>query len=239
MIKTERIAKPLVLADNAGKWTDEYVAAREALSIAVTAEQKRLATKAKDAAERKYNHAQVRSVLRTMFYGGKCAYCESHISHISYPQIEHYKPKDNFPKLCFEWDNLLLGCGVCNGKEYKGTKFPMASDGGFLINPCEDDPEDFFDFVCEPDENSEEGFIAVVRPKKSRGEITEHTLGLNRIPLLRKRTQTLVPYYLSLAQLAGEGDEKSKDILQRFCHPRFEYSAFAKWLWRKFVDKTL
>jgi len=233
MIKVVRTNKPEILAQHADQWKADYLTARAALDAAPSPEEKKQAKKVKDAIEKKYNHPQIREALETMFNNGKCAYCESLITHVGYSQIEHFRPKNSFPELCFEWDNLLLACSVCNGAAYKGTKFPRASDGGFLVNPCEDDPDDLFDFSCELDENSEEGFIAVVRPKHPRGEITEQSLGLNRIPLLRKRIQALVPYYLALAEKAKGGDPKAKALLEKASHPRFEYSAFAKSLLRQ------
>jgi len=85
-----------------------------------------------DVAFCKYNHKQVKDSLKIMF-SGKCAYCESHITHIGFGHIEHFRPKSKFPELCFEWDNLLLGCEICNGK-YKGDKFPESNEGGPFIN---------------------------------------------------------------------------------------------------------
>jgi uncharacterized protein (TIGR02646 family) len=238
MIKVARANEPAILQINAAAWKANYLAAKAALAAAKTKDEIAQAKKAKNDAEKKYNHPQVKTALNTMFNGGKCAYCESHIAHISYPHIEHYRPKDSYPDECFSWKNLLLGCGVCNGKGQKGTKFPKATDGGFLINPCDDDPDDFFDFVCTPDAASEEGFFAKVIPKNPRGVLTEKILGLNRPTLLRKRTQSMVPYFLRLAQLAGEGDAESIDLLKKWCNPRFEFSAFAKSLYKQFVDKT-
>jgi uncharacterized protein (TIGR02646 family) len=228
MIFVERIEKPAILANNEAMWRDAYLSARRRQDMASTPVEQKEAKAARKKAEGKYNHAQVKSALQTMFSGGKCAYCESHIEHIGYSQIEHFRPKDSFPELCFDWDNLLLACGKCNGKSFKGAKFPTTPEGEFLVNPCVDHPEDFFDFRFEEDESAEEGFIAVVRPKNPRGAITEETLGLNRIQLLKKRTQTLLPYYLKLARLAGEGDEEALQLLRRAANPRFEYSAFAR-----------
>lgn len=167
-----------------------------------------------------------------MFYG-KCAYCESKIEHIDYPHIEHYRPKSQFPEYCFDWENLLLACTICNGKEFKGANFPLTSTGEPVLNPCEDEPNNFLQFEIEEEEVSECGYIAIVKPNNERGEITEKTLGLNRLPLLRERTQHLSPYFLYIARKAAEGDTEALHLLQRASNPDFKYSAFAIALLRK------
>ena len=83
-------------------------------------------------------------------FGGKCAYCESRITHVDYGHIEHHVPKagpNGRPKRTFQWSNLLLACGRCNGSENKGDRFPTARQGGPIVNPCKDDPADHFEFV--------------------------------------------------------------------------------------------
>ncbi len=77
---------------------------------------------------------------------GKCAYCEAKMRHVSYPQIEHYKPKHHpeFEALMFDWDNWLLSCGVCNTKKGHKTDFldPNCDGKPCLIDPAgDDDPE--------------------------------------------------------------------------------------------------
>jgi hypothetical protein len=86
--------------------------------------------------------------------------------------------------LVLNWDNFLLGCGICNGSLFKGDKFPSTSDGGHLVNPTSENPNDFFDF-----EYAKEERLANVIPKNTRGTITEQTLGLNRPALVKHKYQ--------------------------------------------------
>ena len=81
----------------------------------------------RDRVRNRYRHNQIQSALRKMFRG-KCAYCESKIAHLSDPHIDHYRPKSSFPKLTFDWNNLILACGICNSARYKGDKFPDHND---------------------------------------------------------------------------------------------------------------
>jgi len=66
--------------------------------------------------------------------------------HVSYPHIEHYKPKGQkrFENLMFDWANWLLSCGICNVE--KGNEFPER-DGVFLIlDPTADEPRSHISF---------------------------------------------------------------------------------------------
>ncbi len=227
MIFVPRSEEPECLQQNANEWLVEYLTALQALENAVDEEQKKLLKKAKDTAENKYRHPQISNALKSMFKD-KCAFCESKMDHVSYQNIEHFFPKVDYPGKCFNWINLLAACSICNSPAYKGTKFPMTAVGDTIINPCEDQPDDFFDFVFELDENSPTGFIARVLPKNERAEITEKTLGLNRIPLLKMRNQYLSPYFLYLAQKAQEGDQEARGFLEKAGQAEFQYAAFAR-----------
>src|SRR5208283_227039 len=120
MIKITRSAKPPLLNRKAEQWRDEFLNARR--------------KKDRARAEAKYHHSEIKDALIALFHG-KCAYCESFIRNVDYGHIEHFRPKSIYPKLTFEWTNLLLACGICNGAEHKGDKFPDPAAGGPLVNP--------------------------------------------------------------------------------------------------------
>jgi uncharacterized protein (TIGR02646 family) len=218
MIKVARLAKPEILSKQAETWRDAYLHAIVELEADKT---NTLKKKAKDKAEAKYAHDEVRSQLRIMF-DSKCAFCESHILQVSYDQIEHFRPKQRFPELAFEWENLILACGVCNGAKYKGVKFPEASDGGPFVNPALDEPNEFFDFIIDRATG-----LAEVNPKSPRGTITERELGLNRPDLLKHRSKVVMNIFL-LALKAEQGDADCKEMLIKNCQPQYEYAAFAR-----------
>lgn len=48
---------------------------------------------------------------------GKCYLCE--LKAKQHFEVEHLKSKENYPELKFEWSNLLLSDGYCNGKKSK------------------------------------------------------------------------------------------------------------------------
>jgi hypothetical protein len=60
--------------------------------------------------QNKYRHDQVKDALVTMFYG-KCAYCESKITVVTYGAIEHFRPESTYVK-------LMIFCHVV-GSDYQ------------------------------------------------------------------------------------------------------------------------
>lgn len=222
MISVTRTTPPQSLVNNAATWTADYLAARAALA----ADPKSVVLKkAKATAEGKYAQSDVKQALRDMFHD-KCGFCER---KRDYPHIEHFNPKDSYPELCFDWYNLLYACEVCNGAAFKGTKFPLAADGKpLLINPCLDNPDEHLDFVCEQDAAAEHGFIAILKEKTNKGKTTKDVLGLNRINLVKERSQYIAPYYLMLAIMARDGNPTAKDLLDKACQSHNIFAAFMR-----------
>ncbi len=205
MIRVVREPKPEVLVSKCAGWTEKLLRATTKKEVA--------------SAESKYRHPKIKEALIRMFHG-KCAYCESKITHIDFGHIEHYRPKSRFKNQTFEWDNLLLACGVCNSTKYKGDKFPEASEGGPPINPCDDDPREHFDFVF-----IKETKLAFVIAKTKRGTSTEELFGLNRKELLEYRSKQVCKLFA--LSLFAETDPLARDLLLEAKTNGAEYSAFA------------
>ncbi len=218
MIKVERIAKPSILVDQADNWRNNY---QQAITGSNNNPRNKTAQNNKKKAEKKYNHKDIKAALKQMF-NGKCAYCESQVLHIDFGDIEHFRPKVIFSELCFEWENLLLACGRCNSKENKGDQFPDAQTGGPLVNPVEEEPGDFFDFIFDAKTGT-----ANVIPKGTRGITTEMVLGLNRPDLVKQRSDR-VRTIAYCALKARDGDLQARHILEQQCQKESEYAAFAR-----------
>jgi uncharacterized protein (TIGR02646 family) len=58
--------------------------------------------------------------------------------------IEHFRPKADYVERMFQWENLLLCCGICG--RMKLDKFPLADGEPLLIDPSSDDPWAYLDF---------------------------------------------------------------------------------------------
>lgn len=120
MRNVKRGPLPEALRKNSGRWTRELLKAIEG--------SKKSGEKVPDKYYNKYKHDDVKEELMRMYGDGDCCYCcycESIINDVSYEQIDHRLPKkkskDKYPEKTFDWNNLHLSCGKCNGK--KGNKY--------------------------------------------------------------------------------------------------------------------
>ncbi len=209
MIRVKRINSPKVLLDKSIIWRDALVNATS------KPERKRC--------QDRYRHAQIKSTLKRLFHG-KCAYCESMVTHVDYGHIEHFRPKagpHGRPELTFEWTNLFLACGIYNGAEFKSDQFPDVADGGPLVNPCDDDPSQHLTF-----EYDSQAKLASVRGKTARGDTTVNILGLNRDDLRAYRSQQ-IRRVIALARFASV-DDQAAELFNAAQQSSSEYAAFAR-----------
>lgn len=205
MIKVARLSSPQTLEKQWRKWTKDYLAASGV---------------ARTKLEARYRKADIRKQLNAMF-NGKCAYCESTIGVVDYAHIEHFRPKHTYPERTYLWRNMLLSCTKCNGAEHKGKKFPLSTEGGPLVNPCIEDPSDHF-YFCYNSLTKE----ARVIPLSTRGKVTEKTLGLNRIELLRMRSRALRS--LIYIRMQADTDPVAFSIISDTLAENGAYMAFVK-----------
>lgn len=153
-----------------------------------------------------YGADQVKSALRLAQHE-KCCFCESKVSHISYGDVEHYRPKAAFRQkrvgklqrpgyywLAYEWTNLFFCCQLCN-QRFKENLFPLANprqrakshhdvitkETPLFINP-EEDPSAHLGFRKE--------YLFAVKNSR-RGRTTIEALGLNRPELVERRRDNL------------------------------------------------
>jgi uncharacterized protein (TIGR02646 family) len=152
-------AEPPILIENGAAWGEEFATAVEAGIRPLPA---------------RYRRDDVKDALRHETKG-KCAYCESHIEHISYSHIEHILPKSIRPLLVCIWQNLTLACERCN--KNKGDYF---SEEAPLLNPYADDVENE---VCF------HGPMAIDRSDTAK--LTIAKLKLNRPELIFRREERL------------------------------------------------
>lgn len=214
MIRVIRSGKPKHLAKKEASW-------KKKIRLATT-------ESARTKAQCKYRHKEIKNALVDMFHG-KCAYCESAITHIDYGHIEHFMPKSMpaYYELAVEWGNLLLACGRCNGAENKGAKFPLEDEDGPLVNPVEEEPSEHLRFDFDPALK-----LANVLGISKRGETTRKILGLNRPELVKRRSD----FVKKLWVISGRyhDDDAARDIIDAAIDPKEEYVAFARAL-QKFI----
>jgi uncharacterized protein (TIGR02646 family) len=134
-----------------------------------------------------YGLPNVRDALNEAF-GGKCAYCESHIESTQPTAVEHYRPKGGIEAkgwksergyywLAATWENLLPSCTRCNSAEKvvhfdgvkkksgKGNWFPLKLESKRALAPGEERHEEpllLHPYYDDPDrhlEFIEEGIV--------------------------------------------------------------------------------
>ncbi|MHB1560683.1 MAG: retron system putative HNH endonuclease [Isosphaeraceae bacterium] len=103
---------------------------------------------------------------------GKCAYCEQ----VDARDIEHFRPRSAYPSRMLAWKNFLRSCSVCNGAKH--DRFPLDAMGRrLLIEPCEDDPMDYFEWDLRTGATG----LNPHPDRRARAEATRDLLRLDRI----------------------------------------------------------
>jgi len=219
VIPVRRPPAPPALANNGLRWLRELRAA-----VANPG-----ATRAQvEGARNKYRHPAVKDALVRMFHG-KCAYCESKVTVVTYGAIEHFLPKGDplYTHLTFDWNNLLLSCDICNDAGHKGVSFPLDAGGNpLLIDPTVDVPGLHLLFDWDPAARS-----ANVYGADARGREVVRIFDLNgvrgRKDLIEHRSR-YVDMLLTIQKRADQGDARAKSLLREACLPSAEYNAFAR-----------
>lgn len=136
MIKINKSNEPQLLKDNKIRWTNDLLNL-----VKKYGSYNAIPKREKEAAIKYYAHPDIQTALLGGQAKAKCVYCESYVNATGYANIEHYKPKSLYPELTFEWDNLFVGCTLCNipKNNFDTGKEPF-------IHPTYDDPEDYLTF---------------------------------------------------------------------------------------------
>lgn len=234
MISVTRSSKPKILQKNATKWLVKLKKAHTEYQMllgdpnAKEADIKKAKKRFEDA-QNKYRHTQIKDALDKSMFNGKCAYCESKITHVTYGAIEHFFPKSVYVDLTFEWSNLLFSCDRCNDANHKGTNFPLDANGDpLLIDPTDGktDPNAHLEFVWD-----DVARIASVYGRDQRGKAVETIFDLNgvngRKELIAHRSRYIKSLF-ALLPFAKLGDKEVIASLREACDPSAEYSAFAR-----------
>jgi uncharacterized protein (TIGR02646 family) len=231
MIFVLRTAEPDVLQRLAAQWLADLEAAITELTRVeadpnASEADKKKAKKQIAKAQNRYRHSEVKTSLDAMFHG-KCAYCESKITTVTYGQIEHFYPKGQYVERTFRWDNLLLSCDLCNNVHHKGTKFPLDADGRpLLINPTNITPEVHLQFSWD-----HVATLACVYGRDQCGNETVQTFDLNGIKDRKELLKTRSKYVhslMALIKLAEQGNEEAISFLHDACASDAPYAAFAR-----------
>ncbi len=194
-----------------------------------------------------YAHKTVKAALRKIQHD-KCCFCESKVTHISYGDVEHFRPKAGVRQrpgvplerpgyywLAYEWSNLFFSCQLCN-QRYKENLFPLIKQDDrakshhdvinlekpLFINPNED-VEKFISF-------REEVIFAI--DDKPRGKATIKALGLDRDELndMRKDYFDKLELIYELANLKPPipESEKAKKHITKSIQSSSQYASMIR-----------
>lgn len=201
MIFLEKPPAPQVLNENFNDWTND-------LLDAVTRYNgySKIPRQEKESLLRYYKHVDIKNVLFTMS-SEKCVFCEGKPGENGNIEIEHFIPKSIYPQVTFDWHNLLPSCRKCN--ESKSTLDTTLEP---IINPCEDDPENFFEYD-----------YLFIRPKhslvdKTIAERTIDEVSLNSPRLFNARADILFnlsSYLMTAENHIKDIEESSSPRVQR------------------------
>lgn len=181
MIKVIKTNKPPVLVKNASNWTNELLTfINNNGGTWETAGATPILKKQRDNLVEKYKNDEIKAALECSNTGKKCVYCESIVSAVSHYHIEHFSPKSIYHAKTFEWDNLFIACGICNG-DYKGDHDTEKEP---ILHPVNDIIENYFTYNL---------FIIQATKTSPYSEVAQRTInkcGLDRVDLQRPMANT-------------------------------------------------
>ena len=136
-----------------------------------------------------------------------CCYCCKQIDS-GHSHNEHIKPKERYPRLSMDYENLLVSCtstscGMAKAAEYDDTLF---------ISPLDEDCEKHFRY-------EEDGYIV---GKTKKGEYTISLLQLNAYGLVDSRKNLYkecceMAKYCGIEYIQSEYMQEHEGVLPRFC----------------------
>lgn len=221
MIKLEKNStSPQILQNQFNNWTTALMSA-----VSQYGNYAAIPANIKDSLIKHYRNDEIKQAVFNSS-NNKCCFCESKLDEINgYPEIEHFEPKSLYPNKCFEWKNLMPICRYCNGS--KGNHDTISEP---IVNPYNQNPEDFLEFVDlrikELDNNS-------------IGKTTKDICNLNRRDLIKARGELFIELNNTFEHIADELTEtltrQRRNKIENFIYDieklaskESKYSAFVK-----------
>lgn len=142
-----------------------------------------------------------------------CPYCERTIYKSGEAHIEHIKPRDKFPELFQEYNNIIVSC---NGNQTCGMKKGNQYDDSF-INPVIDNPSEYLDYNLAngeiiPKDTEEETL------NYKRAKYTIEVLNLNYSKLKEARKNLI-----DILEVYKENYDDYNDYLQFFLDDKHSF----------------
>lgn len=171
-----------------------------------------------------YRHPVVKACIVTET-SGKCAYCESKMTHVSWGDVEHLLCKAKYPDRVFEYENLTLACSICNV-----NKGDYDDPDHALLNPYCDEPERCLVAL---------GQLIWARPGNQRAETTILVLRLNRPDLVERRLRRLKDIALLADKYATSPSGPLKEALGAQLQEEMQPSSEFSFVIRGYLERIL
>lgn len=193
-----------MLQANEEAWTEEYL-------------EWRATPVPRPAQPRRWAHADVKATLIAEAHG-KCAYCESKVTHVYPGDAEHIEPKAHVPHRVVDWKNLTFACAECNRR--KRDYFDPAEP---LVHPYLDDPEQHIRFYGPqvfPVPGSNSGLRTVGKLELDRMELFDR-----RSDVVRRLVELLT---LWIAEPPGLARQIRREVIESLAAQDAEYAAMIR-----------
>ena len=176
-----------------------------------------------------WRNADVLGSLYAM-HGRACAYCQSKLQAGDRGDVEHFRPKNMYWWMAYDFDNYLLSCINCN-RIIKGKKFPIFppsdaftfsenesekidNEDRALIDPVADEVDEWMSIDFGTESFEKKSFRIIINPgiEENSRKRCEETIRFFKLSLgtelLTARQETI---HLQLLRLRAtkEGDEES------------------------------
>ena len=160
-------------------------------------------------------------------FGHRCAYCDDLDTYgggYRAYHVEHFAPKEKFPALRFDYDNLLYACPWCNRAKWdiwpsNDPKINVVGKEGF-IDPCSEEYDQHLERLAD-------GSIAGMSPlgkymhKTLQLYLKRHAIVHNMDKLKRKRKE--LEDNIATDKKLGKDCSKKEAALQLVTKDFFEY----------------
>lgn len=145
--------------------------------------------------------SKLREYMLSKEQKNQCAYTELCVSPDN-THIDHFRKQSLFPKLKFEWKNLLASCNSDRyGARYKDKRVKK-EDYQSLINPVDEDPNDYLSYSLTGNILAKENNQKAIK--------TIEYFNLNDHALLEQRKQVI--HYMRSMYKQCSADELVRDI---------------------------
>jgi uncharacterized protein (TIGR02646 family) len=145
----------------------------------------------------------------------QCAYTEMDIEEDNISShIDHFKKRDQFPRLTFDWNNLFTASNDEDfGAKYKDNKYKVKpNDYQFLINPALENASDYFYYAYTGDILIKSKDSDTIAYKKAKFTIAIFNLNVKTLVEQRKVVAMTVEEYFK----QGFSKAEIKDNIGKF-----------------------